>query len=156
MATTAQDIADWFLTSIDTDAGDSLTPLKLQKLVFYAQAWSLALRNKPLFRDDFEAWTHGPVIRSLWNKYKNRGWEAIEPPKHQPSFDKSTESLLKDVLNSYGNLSAKRLEHLTHSENPWIKARGDLPLEAASSAVIEKDVMRQFYSALYKKTKVVN
>lgn len=156
MATTAQDIADWFLTSIDREAGDALTPLKLQKLVYYAQAWSLALRNKALFRDEIEAWTHGPVVRSLWNKYRALRWEAIEPPKRRPSFDKSTESLLKDVLNSYGNLSAKRLEHLTHSEQPWIKARGDLPLEAASKAVIEKEDMRRFYSALYKKTKAVN
>ena len=63
---TAAQVADYFLSLVDEDAGDSMTNLRLQKLLFYAQAWHLALTNRPLFEEDFEAWVHGPVIPSFY------------------------------------------------------------------------------------------
>ena len=66
----AQDVANWFLAKADYEAGDVITPLKLQKLLYYAQGWTLAILNKNLFEEDFQAWTHGPAIPSIYRKYK--------------------------------------------------------------------------------------
>lgn len=68
---TANDIANWFLVTIDREAGETLSHLKLQKLVYYAQVWSLALFDKPLFDEDFEAWTYGPALPSLYQRFKD-------------------------------------------------------------------------------------
>src|SRR5258708_4115865 len=82
----ALDVANWFLAAMDRGAGDSITHLKLQKLVYYAQAWSLALRNKPLFDEDFVAWTHGPVVKSVWRRFKGYGLDAIPAGSTKCSF----------------------------------------------------------------------
>ncbi len=74
------DVAQYFLAKADEDAGDLMSNLKLQKLMYYAQGFSLALCNKPLFPERIEAWIHGPVISALYHEYK--GLEAAE---HDPS-----------------------------------------------------------------------
>lgn len=151
MATyTALQVADWFRGAVDRSAGDAITHLKLQKLVYYAQAWSLALLGRPLFSEDFRAWAHGPVALSVWHAFKEHGWEALPPPDEMPDFDDETTELLRDVLRSYGEHSARKLEELTHGEEPWLRARGDLPPEASSSAVIPKEHMKRFYQRLYE------
>jgi uncharacterized phage-associated protein len=66
----AQDVAEYFLTLVDDEAGDSLSNLKLQKLVYYAQGFHLALTEKPLFDEAIEAWEHGPVVPGLYHKLK--------------------------------------------------------------------------------------
>lgn len=147
---TALQVADWFRGAVDRQAGDSLTHLKLQKLVYYAQAWSLALLGRPLFHEDLRAWAHGPVSLSVWHEFKEHGWEALPPPDETPQFDDEATELLRDVLRSYGEHSAKKLEDLTHSEEPWLHARGDLPPEAKSSAIISKEHMKRFYEKLYE------
>ncbi len=69
-------IADYFI-GLSNETGSLITNLKLQKLVYYAQAWSLALNNKELFPEDFEAWVHGPVLVKLYNKYRSNKWNPI-------------------------------------------------------------------------------
>lgn len=147
---TALEIADWFRGAVDRPAGDSVTHLKLQKLVYYAQAWSLALLGRPLFSEDLRAWAHGPVALSVWDEFKEHGWEALPAPDEMPRFDEETTELLRDVLRSYGEHSAKKLEDLTHAEEPWLRARGGLPPEAKSNAVIPKEHMKRFYGKLYE------
>jgi uncharacterized phage-associated protein len=149
-AYTPGQIADWFLGAFDRSAGDVITPLKLQKLVYYAQAWSLALRGRPLFDEDFQAWMHGPVLCSLRKRFVGRGWEALGRPEEMPALDEETESLLRDVLSTYGEHSARALEALTHNEEPWIRARGSLPPEARCREIIPKDHMRSYYRHLYE------
>lgn len=142
---TVDDIANWFLTYVDRDAGDSITHLKLQKLVYYAQAWSLALHDEALFEEEFQAWTHGPVLCSLFDRFAEAGWSALPAPESGGSVDEKTHALLNSIAGSYGELSARRLEDLTHSEEPWIVARGGLPLEERSDAVISKEGMKKYY-----------
>lgn len=79
---TASQIAKWLLSAIDRDSGDSITPLKLQKLIYYAQAWSLALpeRAYPLFDEDMQAWAHGPVVESVSLSISTRGGMPYRPP----------------------------------------------------------------------------
>ncbi len=143
-------IADWFLCSVDRASGSSITHLKLQKLVYYAQAWSLALFNRPLFEEDIEAWAFGPVVPSLFQRFKGRKWETLEAPDTCPSFDTKTEDLLKEILRVYGKYDAKYLERLTHREDPWLEARNGLAPEAASNNIIPKEKMKKYYSKLYK------
>jgi uncharacterized phage-associated protein len=143
------DVARWFVGSIDRDAGDSITHLKLQKLLYYAQAWALVELGRPLFEEDFQAWAHGPVLESVFGDYKAHGWDAIPAPEKAASdFDEETEEHLGDILSIYGDFSAKHLERMTHKEAPWKDARGDLPPEARSNAIISKDSMYRFYSKL--------
>lgn len=146
----AKDIADWFLCQIDRDAGDSITHLKVQKLVYYAQAWALVLIGRPLFAEEIEAWAHGPVIPSVYANFREMRWEALPPPDECPKFDTEIEEVLSDVFSVYGKLPAKHLEELTHRETPWITARGGLPPEAASNAIISKKSMTDFYSNMLK------
>jgi uncharacterized phage-associated protein len=149
---TAPGIAKWILASIDRDAGDSITHLKLQKLVYYAQAWSLALLGRPLFDEDMRAWAHGPVAESVFNSYRAFGWEAIPAPDEAPALEVEDEDLLNMVMGGYGDFSAKHLETMTHCEDPWKTARGDLPPEARSNAIIPKDHMAQYYRAVWDAT----
>lgn len=147
--TTALDVAHWFAGSIDRDSGDSITHLKLQKLVYYAQAWSLALKKRPLFDEDLQAWAHGPVSESVYRNYEGSSWNALPCPETVPDFDSDTEEFLTEVLGAYVGFTAKQLEAMTHAELPWQEARGGLPPEAKSQNVIRKDTMASYYSKLF-------
>ena len=70
-------IADYFI-GLSNETGSLITNLKLQKLVYYAQAWSLALNNEELFADDFQAWVHGPVLVSLYDRYRTNKRNPID------------------------------------------------------------------------------
>lgn len=144
-----EQIADWFLLNVDREKGDLITHLKLQKLVYYAQAWSLALFDRPLFEEDFQAWMHGPVLPSLYHRHKDYKYEPLPAPEGAVDLDPDTEALLTDLLNTYGEKSAKALEELTHQEEPWIRARGGLSIEEYCREIIPKDHMKEFYRRLY-------
>jgi len=147
---TAVSTANWFLARIDRDCGESITHLKLQKLIYYAQAWHLAVFKNPIFEEDLEAWAHGPVAPSVWKTYRDQRWEALPPPPRVPSLPEKTESLLEEVFSLYGSARAKQLESLTHSELPWIEARGDLPPEASCKNIISKKTMAEYYGKKLK------
>lgn len=141
----AAQISDWFLTNIDRESGDTVSNLKLQKLVYYAQSYHLAEFKAPLFDEDMEAWAHGPVVPSLYRKYQSFGWEAIPAPDTAHEFDERTHKFLQSILNLFNQFSAKRLEKMTHDEDPWKLARGSLAPEARSEKIIKKEDMRSFY-----------
>lgn len=140
-----KNVARWFVNHADREAGEAITPLKLQKLVYYAQAWFLANFDRPIFTDDLEAWAHGPAHRGLYAKYRNFGWDAL-PPEIGPLPPENVGDFLGAVFDEYGQYSAKKLERMTHEEKPWLEARGDLPPEAASSMPISKITMRNYYA----------
>ncbi len=147
----ALDIANWFLNQIDREAGDAMTHLKLQKLVYYAQAWTLALFGHPLIEEDFEAWAHGPCLLSLWQRFGNCGYEALPEPDSVPDLPENVTELLGEVLDVYGNLSAKYLEELVCNEEPWIEARDGLSPEIRSKNIISKQAMADYYRKLYQR-----
>lgn len=148
----ANDIAAWFLGNIDRESGDAVTHLKLQKLVYYAQAWSLALRDSPLFDEDMQAWAHGPVADSVYQVYRDAGWSALPAPAQMPSIAPDDAEHLSTILATYGDFSAKHLERMTHAEAPWIEARNGLPDEAWCREPILKETMARFYRELYEQT----
>lgn len=137
----ALDVAKWFLNK------ESMSPKKIQKLVYYAYSWYLTLMNESanelnnrLFEEDIKAWVHGPVIYSIYNEYRQYKYHDVE----QSTIDESifTDDML-DVLNQvwdvYGDYSANELESITHQEAPWIKARGELgPIENGYDSIDDK------------------
>lgn len=144
----ATGIANWFLSHIERDAGDSITHLKLQKLLYYAQAWCIVLSGKSLFEDDFEAWSHGPVLPSIYHEYKHFGFEALPSCDCVSNVQEAVENILDEVQRVYGEKSARYLEELTHHEAPWLEARNGLPLEVRCSNIISKENMLHFYSEM--------
>ncbi len=138
-------IAKWFINHVDRSAGDDITHLKLQKLLYYAQAWHLGNYGKPLFAEDMQAWTHGPVVPSVWQHYRDFGWQSLSPENTKISLNAKLEKFLEAIYDTYGKYTAKNLEVMTHKELPWKKTRGDLPLEAKCTTPISKKLMCEYY-----------
>jgi uncharacterized phage-associated protein len=124
-----------------------LTNLKLQKLIYYSQAWYLALNDAPLFSDDIEAWIHGPVVPRVFGMFKEYRWSVIERQVN-PVDDGAVISHVDEVLDTYGKYGATELERLTHSEEPWIYARRGLAPDEPSRNVISTHHMKIFYRSL--------
>ncbi|MCK5595563.1 SocA family protein [bacterium] len=120
----AQNVADYYLSLPDEEAGDLISNLKLQKLCYYAQAFYLALHSSPLFNDQIEAWNHGPVIKNLYHKYKDYGATGIPSIKKLDLsvYPEIVCDLLNEIYKIYGQYSAWRLRDLTHQEPPWKEA----------------------------------
>jgi uncharacterized phage-associated protein len=118
----AKDIANYFLSKSYAEPGESISNLKIQKLVYYAQGFYLALYGKPLFDDNIEAWIHGPVVPELYYQYKKFGSCAIPIIENMDleKYPKEVIDLLDEIYNVYGQFSAWKLRELTHSESPWI------------------------------------
>ncbi|WP_309232563.1 Panacea domain-containing protein [Cylindrospermum sp. FACHB-282] len=114
-------MAKYFLAQTDEDAGDLISNLKLQKLLYYAQGFHLALYDKPLFSEPIEAWRYGPVVPEVYHEYKNCGSDAIPIPEDIDfsKFNEQTVELLNEVYNVYGQFSAWKLRNMTHNEDPW-------------------------------------
>ncbi|TAF05170.1 MAG: DUF4065 domain-containing protein [Nostocales cyanobacterium] len=142
--TTSGAIADYFIW-LANETGSFLSNLKLQKLVYYAQAWYLALYGQPLFAEDFEAWVHGPVIPDLYQEYKKFGWKPILKDVEEPTFSDQVHEFLKELTEVYFGCDAFELEQMTHREYPWIEARGNIPQDAPSNAIISKEAMKEYY-----------
>ncbi|MCB6366671.1 DUF4065 domain-containing protein [Intestinibacillus massiliensis] len=141
--TTVIDVAEWFLRQ------QPMTHKKLQKMVYYAYAWHYTLTGKKLFDGEFEAWIHGPVNRRLYGRYAGNGWNLIDyDDSYELSLKPEEEEFLEDIRQVFGNYSADDLESMTHQEDPWIKARGGIPANQASCAVIQDETIRNFYSGL--------
>lgn len=145
-------IADYFLSKIEAEKGDTISPLKLQKLVYYAQAWHYTVFGVPLFEEKIEAWVNGPVVPSLYYRFaplhtKNSTINIKELDLKIPLFKATTKKLLDEVFNLYGERSGSYLEDLTHSEKPWIEARGILPPFAICKKEITLESMKDYYSA---------
>lgn len=119
------DVANYFLTQVSEDAGDLMSNLKLQKLVYYAQGFHLALYDEPLFPEPLEAWTNGPVVPELFRHYKKYESGAIPCPKGVDFsiYDEETRSFLDEVYSILGKFAAWKLRNLTDQEPPWILAR---------------------------------
>lgn len=128
-------IANAFLALAEED-GYSLTQMHLQKLVYFAHGWSLALAGTPLIRSRIEAWQYGPVIPDLYQATKHRRGDPILDPvvprtraetngsAHDaptvPTDDEATWQLVREVWSSYKDLSASKLSSLTHMDGtPW-------------------------------------
>lgn len=140
-------IADYFIW-LCQQTGDLMTNLRLQKLVYYAQAWHLALKNDPLFEEDFQAWIHGPVEPTLYARFAENKWKPIVDEIKKPELSKGVETHLNEIMDAFGKYTAYDLERMTHNEDPWILARKGLAPDEPSTEIIPKDIMKDYYKSL--------
>jgi len=144
--------SDWLanrLLEFSRYRGELLTPLKLQKLMFYADAWRMVLHGEEFTDEKFQAWVHGPVAVSQFYRFRDYKWRPIDAdiPEDQDCTEDEN-AFLSDILNVFGTESALALERMTHAEQPWLEARGDLPVDATCSNEISKETTKSFYGAL--------
>lgn len=126
-----------------------MSTMKLQKLCYYSQAWSLVWDDMPLFDEDFQAWANGPVCPELF--YKTQGMYSVSA-KDETGGTGDLSDGQKDTINRvvayYGKHDAQWLSQLTHMEEPWRKARTGLPQGVACANVITKESMAMYYGSL--------
>lgn len=126
----------------------SMTTMKLQKLCYYSQGWSLAWDEVPLYKDKIEAWANGPVTRNLYRAHRGQ-FRVDEILGGRPSeLNRDERETIDAVLGAYAGLSGQQLSELTHRERPWISARGGAPEGASSTAEIDLETMQDFFSGL--------
>lgn len=140
------DIADFFLKIVDREFESTITPLKLQKILYYAQGYYLAINDNELFPEEFEAWGHGPVNEKIYNKYKDCGYQSIPAPNYEiKSFSNELIDFLTDIWETFGIYDGKYLEQQTHKEEPWIKARIGYEPGERCNEIITKESMKVFF-----------
>lgn len=133
-----------------TEKMGEISAMKLQKLMYYSQAWHMAWDEDELFEENFQAWANGPVIPELYQKHKGMfkvSSELFSDADANNLLDSERESV-DEVLGYYGEKSAQWLSSLTHQEDPWVNARGECEPGDRCSTVITKASMHEYYSAL--------
>lgn len=134
-----------------------MSHLKLQKLLYYCQAYHLAYFGDSLFDSEFQAWVHGPVCREIYDVLKGKSVLYSDIKYNEEDFDPEIKlkenissdqiDLIDEILESLGKWSGSELENATHSEYPWIKARGTLAPNQNCSEIILKQDMLDFYKS---------
>lgn len=118
-------VAKAFIGMSEPECGDYISNLKLQKLLYYAQGFHIALYGKPFFEEKVVAWQYGPVVIEIYNEYKKYRSGVIDKERiSKEDYDLSelTEDqfdLLREVYDVYGQFSALKLMNMTHAESPW-------------------------------------
>jgi uncharacterized phage-associated protein len=145
MAYKASDIANKIIKiASGHDAGELVSNMKLQKLLYYQQGFHLAYFEKPLFEESIEAWMYGPVVPSIYEKYKAEGSNGLSYDGDVIALSSKEEALFSEVMRVYGEFSAIGLMNLTHSENPWKETSIGVGNE------ISKDKMMNFFKKKLK------
>lgn len=132
-----------------------ITPLALQKLLYYVQGFNRVFNGTFLFKDDCQASAHGPVYSEIYHKYKNFGYNPIDMAA---SYDESTfnisnseKEVLDTVIRNFGCYSGKILEKMTHSEQPWLITRNGISDDSASNEIIEKELISNYFEQIKQK-----
>lgn len=144
----AKIIAYYFIKKNEKDR-KGLDNKKLQKLLYYSQAWNLVFNKGPLFSDKIEAWVHGPAIPQVWRMFRDFNFSLEHPEISESDLGAITgeeKKILDEVWRVYGKFDGNYLESLTHNEEPWLKARQGLEVFDASQNEISQEGMRDYYS----------
>jgi len=141
--TDVHDVATYILSK-----QGQMTAMKLQRLVYYSQAWSIVWDEKPLFGERIEAWANGPIVPGLYREHQGQfkvGWLHLGNPNYLTNDEKET---IDVVLQYYGNKKTQWLSELARLEDPWRKARGNCPPGAVCNNEITLAAMAEYYSGL--------
>lgn len=148
-ATTVSRVADFYLSR------ESMTPKKLQKLIYYAYAWTLTLLNDDenhletkLFPERIEAWVHGPVCPQMYYNFKEYGWNPI-PQKTSvdiEQFSPDVLDVLEQVWDVYGGFNGNELESISHQEEPWLIARKGYNANQPSNEELDDKIIYHYYN----------
>lgn len=142
----AIDVANWFLNEnrkqMNFEDSEFMTNLKLQKLLYYAQGCYLAQKGESLIKEDFLAWEHGPVVRTIYDRFRKFGSNGIQyEDDYEDKLDEDTKILLKKVYNQFGQYTAWKLRDMTHQEKPW--------KETIRNCVIDRKIMQNYFKEHY-------
>lgn len=139
----AHDVAAYIIEKLG-----AITTMKLQKLLYYSQGWSLAWDEEPLFEEEIQAWANGPVVYDVFKlhrgKFKVDSWPQGDLGRLTPDQLDTVDA----VIEAYGALSGQQLSEKTHRELPWVEARGDTPSGASSSQALSLDTMQEYFGSL--------
>lgn len=130
------------------DKQGSMTTWKLQKLVYYSQAWSLVWDDDAIFPEEIEAWANGPVVRELYNAHRGKYRLSVLKKGDASILTKDQSETVDSVLKFYGDKSPQWLSDLTHMEEPWQLARRGVPDGVRGDAVIQKETLAEYYGSL--------
>nr|DAJ30145.1 MAG TPA: hypothetical protein [Caudoviricetes sp.] len=137
MAYKALDIANKIISKTDLEHGDTISNLKLQKMMYYQQGFHLAYFGTPLFDEDIVAWQYGPVVPSVYKEYKSFESNSISTSREGISLSDDEEELFNNVYEEYNQFSAVALMKMTHEESPWKTTE--------INSVISRDKMMSFF-----------
>ena len=153
---TVHSVADYIITRIKCEGQSFLSNLKLQKLLYYTQAWHLGIHKQSLFDGEFQAWIHGPVNRELYDRFAGdkdlySEIELKDRIETNPSLTQSEKQFVDFILENYAKFSATQLERMTHNELPWKQARVGFGEYERCEKKISQDLMKSFYGERWKK-----
>lgn len=132
------------IAELIVDRFPGLTAMQLQKLLYYSQAWHLAITDQPLFEEPVQAWADGPVVYDVWRARKS--YPSRLPHEHAPvELGVVSAGVVELVCDRYGNMSGDELSRLTHSEKPWLEARDGVPAGSRARKPISHESMADFY-----------
>ena len=126
----------------------AISTWKLQKLVYYCQAWHLVWEDEPMFKDRIEAWANGPVIPTLYNKHRGQFTISQWPGGKADALTEGQRTTVEALVNYYGDKTGQWPSALTHRERPWREAREGLAEGERGSTAITLDAMAEYYGGL--------
>lgn len=129
----------------DNQEREGITNLKLQKVLYFAQAYYLAKLNRPLFSDNIEAWEYGPVIPGVYRKYRKNGSNPIISEEDKSSLAEEDKEAIQKIWSTFGGYSANKLVDITHAHAPWKDAY------QTQSKVISHRALKEYYAPLLNK-----
>jgi uncharacterized phage-associated protein len=137
---TANDVAQFFIMKGLENEEEGISNLKLQKLLYYAKGFYLAIFGSNLFPERLEAWTHGPVVPEIYHRYKLYGSNPINQLEYNSieKFTKDQIDFLNEIWSVFGQYSAWKLRDMTHNEKPWTDHEAD-------ASVIKDDELRNYF-----------
>ncbi|XCP84372.1 type II toxin-antitoxin system antitoxin SocA domain-containing protein [Roseburia hominis] len=136
---------------------EEVTPLMLQKLLYFIQGVYSAMYERPIFSEDCRAWIHGPVYAEVYDLFRDFKYNPIDDARF--ALLRGTADALTDdekraidlVVNTFGMYGGKVLEKITHNEDPWKEARKGYGAGIPSSEILPKERIRKYYIAVNQK-----
>ncbi len=142
-------VANYFLSRV------IMTNKKLQKIVYYAYCWFIVNHNdnsenitNVLFREQPEAWIHGPVFPTLYEKYRQYGRDTIPQVEFNETIDEDLEEFFNEIIEIFGEFDGDQLELMTHNESPWLEARKNYNNNEPSNKLISLEEIYNYYSSI--------
>lgn len=147
----ADEVAKYFIyisseKNIDDGIVEGITPLKMQKLLYFSQAVALSLYDQKLFEEEIEAWKYGPVVSNLYKKYRNNQNLPIKeiPNENEIIIDSETRKLIEGVWSVFGKYSASKLVDITHNHKPWKET-----FKENKNLIISTDLIKSYYKNIF-------
>ncbi len=139
---------------------EEVTPLMLQKLLYFVQGIYLALFDRPIFTEDCRAWVHGPVYPEVYDLFRDFKYNPIDDARFallegtKDALTENEKKVIDLVVNTFGLYGGKVLEKITHNEKPWREARKGYDDSIPSSALLAKNRIMSYYKAVNQKYKI--